>query len=106
MSPGDKKESSANFLDNQASFTGSGITFANATVRSFIMQLSIVRGSTYEIVTLKGIQKASDWEMSVQRDGDDTGINFDINASGEIQYTSTSTGSAATAKLRADTTSV
>lgn len=106
LSPGDKKESSANLNDNEAAFTGSGIIFANATVRSFTMQLSIVRGSSYEVVFLDGIQKAAGWEMSVVRKGDDTGINFDINASGEILYTSTSTGSAATAKFRADTTSV
>jgi hypothetical protein len=106
LSPGDKKESSANFNDNEAALTGSGIIFANGTVRSFSLQLSIVRGSTYELVFLEGIQKGSGWDMSVVRRGDDTGINFDINSSGEILYTSTSTGTSATAKLRADTTSV
>lgn len=106
LSDGDKKESNATFNDNEVTFVNSGIIFANATVRSFSMQLSIVRGATYEKVVLDGIQKATDWEMSVVRVGDDTGINFDINSTGEIQYTSTNTGSSASVRFRADTTSV
>lgn len=106
FSTGDKKESSATLNDNEAAFISSGISFSNAVVRSFEMQLSIVRGATYEHVTLEGIQKGADWEMSIIRRGDDTGIDFDINASGTILYKSTSTGSNANVKFRADTLSV
>jgi len=44
--------------------------------------------------------------MSIERIGDDIGIVLDINASGQVTYTSTNEGTSATAKYRADTTSV
>lgn len=106
LSDGDIKETSSVLSDNQPTPVASGIAFANATVRSFKAQVSIERGSEFEIVNLEGIQKAADWEMSIERIGDDTGIIFDINASGQVTYTSTNEGTSATAKFRADTTSV
>jgi hypothetical protein len=106
LSDGDIKETSSVLSDNQPTPVASGIAFANATVRSFKAQVSIERGSEFEIVNLEGIQKAADWEMSVERIGDDTGIVFDINASGQVTYTSTNEGTSATARYRADTTSV
>jgi hypothetical protein len=106
LSDGDIKETSSVLSDNQPTPVASGIAFANATVRSFKAQVSIERGSEFEIVNLEGIQKAADWEMSIERIGDDTGIVFDINASGQVTYTSTNEGTSATAKFRADTTSV
>lgn len=106
LSDGDIKENSTILSDNQSSFVASGISFANATVRSFVAQVSIERGSDFEIVSLEGIQNSTGWDMSIVRVGDDTGINFDINTSGQVTYTSTNEGTAATAKYRADTTSV
>lgn len=106
-SAGDIKETSATLVDNQvAAADVTGLAFANATVRSFSTHLSIVRGSTYETFNLIGIQKGSSWDMSVEAVGDDTGITFSITAAGQIQYTSTSTGSGATIRFRADTTSI
>lgn len=106
LSPGDLKENSANLADNQTTPIASGISFANGVVRSFEAQVSIERGSEFEKVTLEGIQKGSDWEMSIEKVGDDTGISFDINASGQVTYTSTNTGQTASIKFRADTTSI
>jgi len=107
VSDGDILETSATLADNQAVLADvTGLAFANATVRSFVVQLSVVRGSTYEVYTLTGVQKASSWDMSVEAVGDDTGMTFDITAAGQVQYTSTSTGNAPSVRFRADTTSV
>jgi hypothetical protein len=107
VSAGDIKETSASLLDAQAVPQNvAGLSFANATVRSFKAQVSIVRGSTYEVYELMGIQKGSAWDMSIESVGDDTGISFSITTAGQVQYTSTTTGSGATAQFRADTTSV
>lgn len=106
-SAGDIEETSFSFADNQAVAANvTGLAFANGTVRSFDTQVSIVRASTYEVYTLKGIQKAASWEMSVESTGDDCGLTFTITAAGQVQYTSTSTGSGGTIKFRAATTSV
>lgn len=93
--------------DNQATPANvTGFAFANGTVRSFDAIVSIVRGSTYAQWKLNGIQKASSWEMSQVRVGDDTGIVFSITSAGQVQYTSTSTGSTALIKFRAFVTPV
>lgn len=107
VSDGDLLETSFSFADNQAAAADiTGFAFANATVRSFKAQVSIVRGATYETYELMGIQKGASWDMSQEAVGDDTGVVFSITAAGQIQYTSTSTGAGGTIKFRADTTSV
>jgi hypothetical protein len=106
-SAGDIQETSATLNDNTGSATNvTGFAFANATVRSFEALVSIVRGSTYETFKLQGIQKSASWDMSVEAVGDDTGVTFTINASGQVQYTTTNTGANATCKFRAITTTV
>lgn len=107
VSAGDIKETSFSMVDNQVTPANvTGLAFANGTVRSFDCQISIVRGATYEVYRLLGVQKGASWDMAQESTGDDCGIAFSITAAGQIQYTSTSTGSGATSKFRADTTSI
>lgn len=104
---GDINQTSFTAADNQSSTANiTGFAFSNATVRSFDALVSIVRSSTYETFTLRGIQKGSSWEISQDFTGDDTGLIFSITTAGQIQYTSTSTGSTALVKFRAIVTSV
>jgi len=106
-SAGDISETSATLLDAQVSAADiTGLAFANTTVRSFVVQISIVRGSSYEKIQLMAIQKGSSWDMSVEGVGDDSGIEFSITAAGQVQYISTSTGDTSLVKFRADTTTV
>ena len=106
-SPGDIQETSFTANDNEPSPQNvTGFTFSNAVVRSFDALVSIVRGSTYEVIKIQGIQKGSSWEISQASTGDDTGIVLSITTAGVVQYTSTNTGSNATLKFRAIVTGV
>lgn len=90
--------------DNQSSAANvTGLVFANASVTGFESLLTIVRASTYASYKLVGIQKASSWEMSQDFVGDDTGLVFSITNTGQVQYTSSSTGNTALIKFRAIT---
>lgn len=105
--PGDIGLTSFTAADNQSSPANvTGLAFANASVRAFKVILSVVRGATYANYELQGIQKASSWEMSDSFVGDTTGLAFTITTAGQVQYTSTSTGSTALLKFRAQVTSV
>jgi hypothetical protein len=91
-------------LDNQSVAANvTGLVFSNAVVRGFKAQVTIVRASTYAEYTLKGIQKGASWEMSQDYVGDDTGLVFSIDSSGQVQYTSTSTGNTAAILFKAST---
>ena len=104
LSIGDIDQTSFPASDNQSSAANiTSFAFSNAVTRGFEAVVTIERGSTYAEYTLKGIQKSSSWEMSQDYIGDDTGIDFSVTSSGQIQYTSTSTGSGATIKFRAKT---
>lgn len=106
-SAGDLAETSFTAADNQAVAANvTGLAFANATVRSFTAIVSIVRNATYQHLTVSGIQKAASWEISQISTGDDCGLTFSITSAGQVQYQSSSTGSTATVKFRAQTTSV
>lgn len=106
-STGDIAETSFTAADNQVSAANvTGFAFANGTVRSFTALVSIVRDTTYAQYTLTGIQKAASWNLDQSLLGDDTGLEFSITSGGQIQYTSTNTGSSATVKFRAITTTV
>lgn len=106
-SSGDIAETSFTAADNQAVAANvTGLAFSNAVVRAFDAQVSIVRDGTYAVYKLRGIQKASSWEMTQDYIGDATGITFSITTAGQVQYTSTSTGFTSTIKFRAQTLSV
>lgn len=106
-SSGDLAETSFTAADNQASPANiTGFAFDNGTVRAFEAIVSIVRGSTYAVYRLTGLQKAASWELDQSYLGDITGLTFGITNLGEITYTSTSTGSTAALKFRAQTVSI
>jgi hypothetical protein len=111
-STGDIQETSFSFSNNVSSPANvTGFSFSNAVVRSFKAQVSIFLDATsdlFEQVELEGIQRGSDWSMTVQSDGDDSGLVFTITNAGQIQYTSPNSAgfSAGTIKFRALTTSV
>ena len=99
---GDIVQTTFAFADNQAAAANvTGLAFANADVRSFVAEVSIERGAIFEHYTLTGIQKAASWDMSIESVGDDSGISFSINAAGQVQYASSSTGTAGDMKFKA-----
>ena|SRR5690554_6160807 len=91
-SPGDIQETTFVGSNDQSTFANvTGFAFNNAVVRSFTAHVSVVIDATeqlFESFDLHGIQKASGWDMSVMATGDDSGVNFDITPTGQIQYTS------------------
>jgi hypothetical protein len=127
-----RKMTRANFLSgisvasagdiNESSFTGlanntanqviTGLAFANATVRSFKAQVSVLVDATtdqFAVYELMGIQRGSDWQMSELFTGDSiSGLTFDITAAGQVRASigNISGFSSATIKFRATTTSV
>lgn len=111
-SPGDINEQSYSFSNSQVvpeSITG--LAFSNAVVRSFNAVISVAIDATsdlFEVFEINGIQKGSEWDISVSSTGDNTEIMFSITNSGQIQYTSANYSGfvLGTMKFRASTTSV
>jgi len=109
---GDISETSFSITNNQvvaASITG--FAFANGTVRSFKAHVSVEVDATadlFEVLEIIGIQKGSDWDISVESTGDDSGVTFSITSAGQLQYISDSyTGFVSgDIKFRAITTSI
>lgn len=89
-SPGDINETVFNSADNQAAPVNvTGLLFANATVRSAKIILSVTVNATanlFEAFELQVIQRDSDWLMSATSVGDNSGYTFSITTSGQIQY--------------------
>lgn len=108
----DIAETSFSGAQNQAFPTNiTGFLFNNAAVRSFSAHVSISIDATtdlFEQVHIQGIQKGSDWDISISSLGDDSLVDFGITSSGQMQYTSQgySGFSSLTIKFRAITTSV
>ena len=110
-SAGDLVEASASLLEGQTNTSVTGLTFANGTVRGAKIEYTVIIDATadlYEKGTLEIIQRGADWLISRDFTGDDSLIDFDINASGQVQYTSgTYAGFASgTMSFRAQTLSV
>jgi len=87
------------------------LTFSNAVVRSFEVLASVEINATtplFEVFKIQGVQKGSEWDIAISSSGDVSGVQFSINSSGEMQYTSENyTGFVSgTIKFRALTTSV
>ena len=90
-----------------------GFAFDNAVVRSFDAMVSVCiltsdNQHLYANYNLKGVQKNTFWVLNSTFIGDNTGVTFSINTTGQIQYTSTSIPNfvSDTLKIRALTTSV
>jgi hypothetical protein len=111
-SAGDIQETSFSMANNQASPANvTGLSFNSAVVRSFDALVSVeidASSDLYEMFKLQGIQRGSDFQMSVEGTGDDSGVSFDITSGGQVTYTSTNVAgfSSGTIKFRAFTTTV
>lgn len=109
---GDIQETSFSYANNQvAAANVTGFAFSNAVVRSFKAIVSVVNDATadsFEEFSIEGIQRGSDWVITSESTGDDSGVEFSITTAGQIQYTSTNTSgfTLGTMKFRAWVTSV
>lgn len=110
--PGDIGHTSFSIANNQASPVNvTGLAFANGSTRAAQVFYSIIIDATadlFESGELTVIQKGASWDLARQAIGDDSLIDFTINSSGQVLYTSSNyTGFvAATMKFRAITTNV
>ena len=108
QSAGDILETSFTFSNNIGSLTNiTGFKLTNGVTRSFEALISIDRNGDglYEKFDIEGIQKSGSWDISISGTGDDSGIEFDMTTSGQLQYTSSNLTSGGTMKFRAVTTS-
>lgn len=111
-SPGDIEETSFSLTNNQSSAADvTGLAFANGVVRSFQAIVSVyidASSDLFEQFELNGIQRGSDWVMSIESEGDDSGLSFSITSAGQVQYTSSNVAgfTSGVAKFRAITTSI
>lgn len=111
-SPGDISEKEYTLSNSQVvpeSITD--FSFSNAIVRGFSALVTVEIDATadlFEQFTLNGVQKNSQWDMSTESTGDDSGVVFSITSSGQIQYTSANKAGFVTGviKFRAITTSI
>lgn len=92
IDPANDLEDSFSGSNNQSTPANvTGFAFANANVRSFKAFVDVQVDATanlYEVVEILGIQKDSDWEISLASAGDDSQVEFSITSTGQIQYTS------------------
>jgi hypothetical protein len=100
-------------LANGSSGVISGFGFNGSIVRGFqgIATVQIVcsdGANLYANFDLRGLQLKNSWVMSSVFIGDKTGIDFTMNTSGQVMYTSTSIGNytSSNVKFRALTTNV
>ena len=111
-SPGDLVEAGFNISNNQASPADvTGFLFANGVVGGFTALVTVAINATsplYETFEIRGIQKTSDWFISITTEGDISGINFSITSTGQVRYTSSNYSGfiSGIIKFRAITTSV
>lgn len=91
-SVGDISESYIFIANNQTSATDiTGLVFQNVSTRSFSALVSveiIADTNLYEIITINGIQKETEWDISLSSVGDISGIGISITNSGQLQYIS------------------
>jgi hypothetical protein len=112
ISAGDIAETAFNMANNQSVAANvTGFAFANATVRSFEALVSVeisALTNLFEVFTIRGIQKGSQWDLSVTSNGDGSGVIFDITATGQVTYQSSNIAgyTAGKIKFRAFTTTI
>jgi hypothetical protein len=78
-------------LNNQLSYINLGLNFNGSLIRSFNIHLYVEIKATankYETFTLMGTFDDSEWTMTSFSQGGDTGVDFEITATGDITYTS------------------
>ena len=90
-SSGDLIEDSFSMANNQSTSADVDLfKFTNGITRSFSALVSVYVNATtslYEVFEINGIQKSSDWFISITSEGDSSGVTFTITNSGQIQYT-------------------
>ena len=107
--PGDLAVGTMSLTNNQSAAANvTGLAFANATVRSFVAQVSVSISATtslFTVYTLQGVQRGSDWVMSSSFTGDVHALAFTMTSAGQVQYTTPSYAgfSSGTLKFRATT---
>jgi hypothetical protein len=102
--PGDILETTANLADNQSiAATVVGLAFDSGVLRSAKVEYAINRVDIFETGTISLIydQDAADWLMS-QESTSDAGVSFSVTSTGQLQYTSSSTGNTGTIKFTAE----
>jgi len=110
--PGDLDEVTFSLANNQTILADvTGVSFANGSVRSANIEYSIAidaTGDIFESGTIEAIQTNAGWLLSVTSTGNNTQVLFDINSSGQLQYTSANIPGfiSGTLKARATVTSV
>ena len=109
---GDLTQVSFSLANNQLTFANvTGVSFANASVKSVEIQYSISIDATsdlFESGKIMAIQRGSDWVISQSLNGDNSQVLFDISTSGQLQYKSGNLAGfvSGTIKCRALVTSV
>ena len=108
-SSGDLSEGSQAIAESASGANVTGLAFANATVRSFVAQISVeidAASDLFEEFEIHGIQKSAGWDISISSLGDETLISFDISAAGQVTYSSSTytTFVSGTIKYRAKVT--
>jgi|11_taG_2_1085331.scaffolds.fasta_scaffold01624_2 hypothetical protein len=91
ISSGDLQESFYSLLESQTGTNVTGLVFDPLVVRSFVAEISVeINASTnlYEKITIHGINKESEWDYTIESNGDDTLIKFSVNNNGQVQYSS------------------
>lgn len=71
-----------------------GLNFSNVSIRAFKAIISVVVDATvdlYAVYELNGVQRGTDWSMSVAKTGDIQDILFNISPLGQVTYTSVTT---------------
>ena len=100
-------------ITNGTTGSVSGFSFSNSIVRAFYSLASVevklaVGPNLYANFELKGIQNVAGWRLNYSFIGDNTGVTFNIDNSGQIIYTSSSQANwiSTIVRYRATTTSV
>ena len=81
----------ANNISSAANVTG--LAFSTTDIRYFETKVVVTITKTDtttldEIITLRGNNNDAGWQLFIENIGDASGITFTINASGQVQYTS------------------
>ena len=111
-SSGDIFEKSFSLVNSQSPAANiTDFVFANGVVRSFEAFVSVAITATsnlYETFEVRGIQKDSDWFISISSEGDNSGVILSITSAGQMQYITPNYAGfvSGTLKFRAITTSV
>jgi hypothetical protein len=99
---GDIAQTNFNFVNNQSSAADiTGFLFSSSSVRSFVAEVSIERGTTAEAYIIQGINIDGSFSISQEAIGDDVGVTLSIASSGQMQYISSDSVDGGVIRFRA-----